>query len=107
MRKRKQLIFGDQQSINRAQCSQRLPHGVLITMIAEVEASLTDSGKTQVSGIIPVKDEDFDNIYKKLADHWGREATVYERDPLGFAPYTDIVYTDDYPREFYLIQAVY
>ncbi len=106
-RKRKPLVFGDEKSIRRARCSQRLPFTANITMIAEVEVSITDDGRTKVGGVLPVKDDAYDSILNDLTG-WGRwNATVFERDPLGFEPYTDLVYTDDEPRKFYLIQAVY
>lgn len=108
-RKRKPLTFGDEASIERAKCSQRLPRSASVTMIARVETETSPVG-LQVTSIIPTDGKAFyalrrRDILPKTA--FSPTATVYERDPIGFAPYTDLVYTDDEPRKFYLIQATY
>lgn len=119
-RKRKPLVFGDEKSIARAKCSQRLPRTADVTMIAAVETEMTPTG-IKVSSIEPLDGKAFYALRRRdiLPSSPGdteddgtfmyatRGATVWERDPLGFEPYTDLVYTDDEPRKFYLIQAVY
>jgi len=119
-RKRKPLIFGDEKSIARAKCSQRLPRTADITMIAAVETEMSPTG-IKVRSIEPLDGKAFYALRRRdilpeggpqfNEDGWFRNlapgATVYERDPIAFAPYTDLVYTDDEPRKFYLIQAVY
>lgn len=118
-RKRKPLIFGDELSIKRAKCSQRLPRSTKVTMIAAVEIATSPTGSF-VRSIDPLREDDFYATRREaiLPSKPGAKdddgyftawpgATVYERDPIGFAPYTDLVYTDDEPRKFYLIQATY
>ena len=119
-RKRKKLIFGDEESIARAKCSQRLPRSAVVDMIARVETETTPVG-IKVSSIMPLDGKAFFALRRRdilpskaeRVDEDGKihpltqGATVYERDPMGFAPYTDLVYTDDEPRKFYLIHAVY
>jgi hypothetical protein len=85
-----------------------LPKSADITMIARVETETSPVG-LQVTSIIPIDGKAFRALKRRdIMPKLGLPpATVYERDPLGFAPYTDLVYTDDEPRKFYLIQATY